>query len=341
MKKKMVEAIQRDMHIFPYNSEPSSHYFGRLVYSALSHWIRFFVMDKTSEKTDSKSKAYILSRGKEILKGFIECLPECAQWISEDGKAIDDRVLEMVIDVRNKMILGGELVELVTKSNVGLPVGMMQPCVNGIVRLFGEISGAKSQTVGIARIMEDIHTGVISIDFSAIIDIDDYVMNLYKKAKWSKVDDLANYEIFNSMSKRAPYQSWEDYLNKSKKFHLVRISLYNDLHEYYLLQFDNGEIYVCKLEALLAEGKEERRIILGLRKMYDNQMVAFYEYKGAVILLRLFCRLPLREERILETYCWPERSFDDKLNYVVPLRVWDEIKRLLEIGLGIRLKEKV
>ena len=337
----MVEAMQRDLHIFPYNNEPSSNYFGRLVYSALSHWIRLFVMDKTSEKSDSKSKAYILGRGKEILKGFIECLPECAKWISEDGKVIDDRVLEMVIDIRNKMIFGGELVELETKSNVGLPVGMVQPCANGIVRLFGEISGTKSQTVGIARIMEDIHTDVISIDFSAIIDIDDYVMNLYKKAKWSKVDDITNYEIFNSMSKRAPYQSWEDYLNKSKKFHLARVSLYNDLHEYYLLQFDNGEIYVCRLDELLAEGKEERRIILGLRKMYDNQMDAFYEYKGAVILLRLFCRLPLREERILETYCWPERSFDDKLNYVVPLKVWDEIKRLLEIGLGIRLKEKV
>ena len=107
-----------------------------------------------------------------------------------------------------------------------------------------------------------------------------------------------------------------------------------------MLKFENGEIFICKLEELLAEGKEERRVILGLRKMYQNQMNALYEHKGSVILLNLFCRLPLREERILETYCWPERSFDDKLNYLVPIKVWDEIKGLFENGLGIRLKEK-
>ncbi len=341
MNKNMVEMMQKDLHLFPYRDELSSYYAGRLVYSALGYWIRECIMDRTSESNDIKSKAYILGRGKEVLKGFVECLPECKQWISSTDKEIEDRISEMVIDIRNKMIFGGELIELDNKMNVILPEGKMQPCASGIVRIFGLTSCAKkSQAIGITRIIEDVHAEGMNIDFCSVIDIDEYISRLYKKAKWSKANDISNYEIFNSAAKRAPYQSWEDNLNKSRMFHLIRLSLYNDLHEYYLLKFENGEMYICKLNELLSEGKEERRVILGLRKMYENQMNALYEHKGSVILLKLFCRLPLREEHILETYCWPELSFDDKLNFVVPLKVWDEIKGLLENGLGIRLKEK-
>ena len=341
MNKNMVETMQNDMHLFPYRDESISYYLGRLVYSALSYWIRACIMDRTSESNGTKSKAYILDSGKEVLWGFVECIPECKQWISSTDKEIEDRISEMVIDIRNKMIFGGELIELNSKRNVILPEGKVQPCASGIVRILGATNyGKKCQAVGITRIFEDVHAESMNIDFCSIIGIDEYILSLYKKAKWFKVDDISNYEIFNSTAKRAPYQSWEDNLNKSRMFHLIRMSLYNDLHEYYLLKFENGEIFICKLEELLAEGKEERRVILGLRKMYQNQMNALYEHKGFVILLNLFCRLPLREERILETYCWPERSFDDKLNYVVPIKIWDEIKGLLENGLGIRLKEK-
>ena len=340
MNKNMIEAMQRDLHMYPYKNESSSCYYGRLMYSALSSWIRFCIMDKTTEQNDSKSKAYVLSRGKEILRGFIECIPECKPLIAATDGKFENRIEEMVTDIRNKMIYGGELVELTTKINIGLPERKCQPCTNGIVRVMGELINERCQAAGITRIQEDVHSDGKSLDFISIIGIDDYITDLYKKARWSNIDDISRYEIFNSMAKRAPYKSWENQLNKSMKYQLIRMSLYNDMHEYYLVKIDNGKMMTCRMDELLAEGKEERRIILGLRKMYGNQMDALYEYKGSVVLLKLFCRLPLREEHIIETYCWPERSFDDKLNYLVPFKIWDEIKELLESGLGIILKEK-
>lgn len=79
MNKNMVETMQNDMHLFPYRDESISNYLGRLVYSALSYWIRTCIMDRMSESNDTKSKAYILGRGKEVLWGFVECIPECKQ----------------------------------------------------------------------------------------------------------------------------------------------------------------------------------------------------------------------------------------------------------------------
>lgn len=64
----------------------------------------------------------------------------------------------MVIDIRNKMIFGGELIELNSKMNVILPEGKVQPCASGIVRIFGATNyGKKCQAVGITRIIEDVH----------------------------------------------------------------------------------------------------------------------------------------------------------------------------------------
>ena len=70
MNKNMVEMMQKDLHIFPHRDELSSNYIGRLVYSALGYWIRQCIMDRTSESNSIKSKAYILGRGKEVLRGY-------------------------------------------------------------------------------------------------------------------------------------------------------------------------------------------------------------------------------------------------------------------------------
>ena len=43
---------------------------------------------------------------------------------------------------------------------------------------------------------------------------------------------------------------------------------------------------------------------------------------------------------LIDTYCWPLNSMDDKYNYVVPEFIWEDIKSMITDGLGIDLKEK-
>lgn len=113
------------------------------------------------------------------------------------------------------------------------------------------------------------------------------------------------------------------------------------MHEYYLVKNKMGTWYNCKLSTFLTEYKEERRIILGLRKKYGNKMTGIYSMMESVVILNLFCRLPLKEQVIIETFCWPLEGLNDRLNYVVPIKLWSEIKDLIANDLGIELKEKI
>ena len=82
MNKNMVETMQNDMHLFPYRDESISNYLGRLVYSALSYWIRTCIMDRTSESNDTKSKASHIPLGK-IYIGKHEDVCRCGGKIYE------------------------------------------------------------------------------------------------------------------------------------------------------------------------------------------------------------------------------------------------------------------
>lgn len=73
MNKNMVETMQNDMHLFPYRDESISNYLGRLVYSALSYWIRTCIMDRMSESNDTKSKAL-------MTKDLLMCLVVQLRW---------------------------------------------------------------------------------------------------------------------------------------------------------------------------------------------------------------------------------------------------------------------
>ena len=141
------------------------------------------------------------------------------------------------------------------------------------------------------------------------------------------------------MSKNAPYKSWADSPIRSKEYHLGRMALFNGLYEYYIFRCSSGKWFVSPVSTIVSEYKEERRIILGLRKKYNNQMIAYYSYVGSVIILHLNCRLPLKEEGLIETYCWPLKGFNDKQDYVVPFLIWDDLKILIEENLGIFLQE--
>ena len=63
----MLVTMAQDMQIEQYAGEAQSNYAGRIIYSALCHWMRYVVMDETTQKHDRKSKAYVLGRIKELL----------------------------------------------------------------------------------------------------------------------------------------------------------------------------------------------------------------------------------------------------------------------------------
>lgn len=339
MENNALAKMAQDMRIERYAGEAQSNYTGRIIYSALCHWMRYVVMDETTQKYDRKSKAYVLGRIKELLVIMSEAFPVGKTWIYRDSKNPVD-CDELVRELRDKMLAARELLEVDESRNIGLPAYEKNYCTDAYDRITGlseEISSP--EYVGITRVVGRKNNNENRV-LANKIDIDDYFDWIYTRASWSECHNIESFEFFNPFSKRPPYQSWTNTVPSGEKNILARLTLYNGLHEYHLINSENDIYKNAPITSVLAEWKEERRVLLALRKKVGNAMQATYDKRDSAYLLNLYCGLPLREQVLIDTYCWPLNSMDDKYNYVVPGFWWEDIKRIITNGLGIDLKEK-
>lgn len=334
-----MEAMRKDMRIFPYSDETQKYFIPRLIYSAISQWLRVATQDELYGENTIKSKVYLLNRGREILTHFIIAFPEAEDYfLNTNSKFIVDEVIK---DIREKMFSAGELTEVGQQKNVTIPQYFEEGCSLGYSRIIGFCdTETRYYYVGITRIFENNKSQNYRIEDDRM-DCLDFLEWIYKNAMWTQCENSNQLEFFDSTINKAPYQSWSDKANKSIEHHIGRIGLYNGLYEYWLLKYKDGKWYQAPFSSVLREYKEERRVFLALRKKYKNSINASFEYKGKVVLLNLFCRVPIKEEILLDTFCWPQKRFYDKLNYVVPYKIWDGLKVILETNLGLDLREKI
>lgn len=329
--------LAKDLNIKAYSGEFQTYYESRLVYSALSEWMKFAVYDETTDSNNKKSKSYLLKRGCEILNSFICDSESQKQWFTDDAQEKYD-FNQAVIETRNRMLASGELLELLPSHDVSVPKQSKIDINDTWSRLIGlrkESDPKNVKAVGITRICIEENTP----SYAETINIKEYMNWAFKSANWSNVDDVNKYEFFNPYSRNAPYKSWIDSPVGGIDIHLGRISLFNGVHEYYLIKRNRKGWASAPLTDALTERKEERRMLLGLRLHCGNPAVAEYSDKGNCIELRLYCGLPALEQAYIETYCWPKRYFNDKLNYIIPIEVWPIIKNKLELSLGIKTEE--
>ena len=261
------------------------------------------------------------------------------QWFLEDEKGIHE-FNEPVKEIRNRMLLAGEYFELLPSHDLSIPATERINLNGHFDRLIGLATESLSNSikyVGVTKLIKTQGRKQSYKDFS----IDEYMEWIFKKSKWNPVNDLEGFEFFDAYSKKATYKSWVDFPIKDMNYHLGRIPLYKGLHEYYLFKKNTeGKWMNSRLQDWLSENKEERRIILGLRRQCNNRAVVKYKFNGEIVELKLFCRLPIKEEIFIETYCWPLLYYKDKLNYIVPIEVWPNIEHKLEVNLGMKIEEQ-
>ena len=339
MNSELKAQLKKDLQINSYEGEINSYYECRLIYSALAEWLRFAVFDETTDDNYSKSKAYILGRGVEVLSSFVGSSATLRQWFLEDEKGIHG-FNEPVKEIRNRMLLGGEYFELLPFHDLSIPATERINLNSHFDRLIGLAAESPSNSIKHVGVTKLIKTQGRKQSYKDV-SIDKYMDWIFKKSKWNSVNDFEGFEFFDAYSKKAPYKSWVDFPIKDMNYHLARIPLYKGLHEYYLFKKNTeGKWTNSKLQDWLSENKEERRIILGLRRQCNNRAVVKYKFNSEIVELKLFCRLPIKEEIFIETYCWPLLYYKDKLNYIVPIEVWPNIKHKLEVNLGMKIEEQ-
>lgn len=320
-----------DMQISRYKDEKDQSYYGRLLYSGLAHWMRFFTQDYSLDDSKGRSKAYLLKSGTNMLNNMLDVIPQAKTWFFRESQDAE-KVIRLL---RDRMLAAGELTELQMGAKVSLPDYTVEN--NGRIKGLADRS-PNCKHIGVTRISSNVQQDSYCFDK---IDIKEYIQWIYSHAKWSICNEVKNYEFFDVYSKKPPYQSWTNKVVDIEGLHLARITIINGLYEYWLFKLYDGQYYSAPLGNNLSEYKEQRRIVLGLRKMFQHPMEASYKKEKNVVILRLRCYLPLKEESIMETYCWPSRSVSDKLEYIVPNEMWEQIMYMLVSGLGINLKEKL
>lgn len=340
MNNELLSTMRRDMNIMRYDGEPQDYYVGRILYSALAQWMRYIVLDETTQNSDRKSKTYVLTRMRKILNSMSDAVPLSKGWFFTDKNSAVD-VDELIRHLRDKMLAAGELMEVDEQRNLGLPQRKIEECVSGYLRVFGLSQDIlKFQHVGITRVFQDPVVNEKQDKIAIIPEIDGYLSWIFKTANWIECKNVETMEFFNPFSKKPSYQSWTSNMNKSENRQLARITLYKGLHEYYLVKREKDKVFSSSLVETLSDYKEERRILLGLRKSVNNSMNARYVVKEPVVILKLYCGLPLREQAYLDTYCWPLNCMEDKYNFVVPKFIWNYVCKMLNNNLGLELVEE-
>lgn len=336
MKKQIVQQMSVDLKIKRYPNEKIEDFYSRLLYSAISCWLRYVILDKSNNDADKerKSKKYVLARGIDILENYLALFPECFKYFcvkDEEEVSVD----EAIKCIRERMLNGGELLEINPNKYITLPTPLQKVVYNSILRKFGLTNNDFTSTcVGIARIEKnkEIHIYENGLNIENSIHFFDW---LIKNAKWERFEHPENLKVFNSHSKNIPTFSWGEYQTNLLKddYFLAKSDnpiLYGE-PQYYILKKDNyDKFFISKIDSILIDWLEYRRIILALRKKADNQMKAQVRDMGNCKILKLFGGLPLREQIIFETYCWPKENIYNRREYVVSNDIWDYIKTILE-----------
>lgn len=116
----IINQINKDLKIQRYSSERERDYIARVIYSALSMWIRHSILDKDilieSKDVRGVSKIHILNRCSFFIEKILGLFPECNDWFYPDEKKGNPIAI-----VRDRLNNSGELLDIGYETNLGLP----------------------------------------------------------------------------------------------------------------------------------------------------------------------------------------------------------------------------
>ena len=331
--KELIKAMTADMRIFPYNNEEVKLFQSRLVYSAMAEWIRHSILDKTNkDDKELKSKKYIRNKGNEVLDALLKVFPYTKEYFYYDKPPTD---YHPVVELRERMIKSEELLELF--DGIGLNSGVGESINKKYNRMFGIDTKAGVKNVGITRIVATNRMNEINI---GLINSKELFEHIIKSTKWEGIEDKKSVEIFNPTIKKPPYQCWDNqYKLENDTVYLGRILVTNYLYDYYWIKFEKNKYYISKVNEYLAKFNEIRRFMSLRRKENNNALQLYAEIFDDVVFIKLYSRVPLREEVILDTYGWPLNNINDKSSYIIPIELWDEVKKMF-IFMNYEVEEK-
>jgi len=338
-----LEAISNDLGILPYKGEQDELYEARLLYSALSVWIRMMLFDDNPQDDYSKgvSLVHIHKRINDLSNIFFNESEYLQEWFSFNGGNTTSKLLISRLfnsGVINKVI-GSERVCSVSTNyeKISGSIFIVKGAINSLNRLH-------ANGVSLCLLKTSSNIEFTSMPIGSVVrsrNAKEYTINLLKQAKWVPHRMDSKYEFFNPLFKgNSLYRSWNAELNTSAEYTVSRL-VSDSQTQFFLVKVENDKIYSSVLTRYPNESKELRRVLYGIRAIYNNCMYASIQQHlcGRYFSVKLSAKLPVKDEMDLMALGWPIKKIDDVQNILFRTELKEYVCNILE-NLNIKLKEK-
>lgn len=339
----ILKTIIKDLKIKRLGDESRTQYFSRVIYSALSMWIRFSTLDRdilgqASDKVGI-SKIHILNRYKVFLDNMLELYPEIQEWFYPPHEEDNENPGAII---RNRLYGGGELVDVGFNTDLALPV-YQESRINKKVAVVRGLNGGEFHTAaGLAQVKSMEQKQDVNIEeIFAFYGLEnktakECLKEYLRSIKWDKKEGIS-YELFNKYS-TSPFSGCYDSEYKIKE---DEITLYRtNIFDFGFVKKFNGCIYTSSISSYLVDQFEVRRFMYGLKSEAGNAPSAQYKKfeEERLVELNLFNDLPLKEQSVLLLLSWPKKHINDRFNLIFHRSVWTFVEAVLK-NLNITLQE--
>lgn len=331
----IIDKMAADLGIYRYNDEKITAFKCRVIYSAMSSWIKAIAMDQPIGSKENHlsgvSRRHIYERGNAVLESLIKMNPETSPWF-----AVEDTEEPPIVIIRNRLLNHGDLLNEGFTTNLALSISHRKQFISGYDTVYGEVLGKNIIYSGVSALCNNNEKKQVDVCESS----EEWLNVFLKKIWWSPVpSEMNELMYFNPVHKsRNNYSAWNNSTPQlSDEIILGRLTINKNEYEYYLIKQKSKLMH--RIDPFLIAQGYHIRIMYALRKKENNSVIAITKSYDDHIRLKLFTHLPTNERILLESYAWPYNRVNDMLCWTMYGYIWSYIKPYFE-SIGIRIVEE-
>ncbi|MBQ6628153.1 MAG: hypothetical protein IJH65_04980 [Methanobrevibacter sp.] len=326
MNNRAIDIIASDLKIEKLLSESDSQFFARVVYSAMSQWVKEITIQKCIEQLPNHtcSKASVTRQSSELLGTLFDVFPESKSWYGNGD------LIEISRMIRESLESVGDISEIDFESRIAVSNSASINISEESAILLGRYTDGLRYASGlgiICALSEDSKKN----DGTRFDEETDRIYEINQK-NGDRINDIDGYEMFDpTIKKQALSDCWTEIKSNLMpgEFIIRKKQIHGPGTHLCLRVYKNGLMKASSFDEYLVSSKDYRLHYLRLRAEYNNPIIARIKEMGSYFQLDLFSRLPNYEEEILNYLSWPIGSITNRNNRLFHIKAKDYIGRLL------------